>query len=144
MVDLAALVRETAAILRTTEADIAVRTPDELYVEGDAARIRQALENLLSNARQHSPDGVPVIVEVNAETRAEGAWAVLTVQDAGPGIAPDLLPRLFTQFGGGPGSKGLGLGLYLARGIAEAHGGKLTVDSTPSNGASFRLALPVS
>jgi signal transduction histidine kinase len=143
VVDLAALARETAATLRTPSAEIEVRTPEELCVEGDATRIRQALENLLSNARQHSPDGVPVVVEVTTETRTDGAWAVLTVQDAGPGIAPDLLPRLFTRFGGGSGSKGLGLGLYLARGIAAAHGGRLTVDSTPGKGASFRLALPL-
>ena len=69
-------------------------------------------------------------------------WAVITVQDTGPGIAPDLLPRLFTRFTSGGGNKGLGLGLYLARGIAVAHGGTLTVDSTPGKGASFRLELP--
>ena len=143
VVDLAELVRETAETWRTDSADVAVRAPEELCVAGDPARLRQALENLLSNARQHSPDGVPVSVEVKTETRADGRWAVLTVQDAGPGIAPALLPNLFTRFGGGPGSKGLGLGLYLARGIAEAHGGTLTVDATPGTGACFRLALPL-
>jgi signal transduction histidine kinase len=143
VVDLAELVRETAETWRTDSADVAVRAPEELCIEGDPARLRQALENLLSNARQHSPDGVPVSVEVKTETRADGRWAVLTVQDAGPGIAPALLPNLFTRFGGGPGSKGLGLGLYLARGIAEAHGGTLTVDATPGTGACFRLALPL-
>jgi two-component system, OmpR family, sensor kinase len=141
--DLAALARETAATLRTDSADIVVRAPEELCGEVDPARIRQALENLLNNARQHSPDGAPIRVEVTAEPRADGRWAVLTVQDAGPGIAPDLLPKLFTRFGGGPRSTGLGLGLYLARGIADAHGGSLTVDTTPGTGARFRLALPL-
>jgi signal transduction histidine kinase len=143
VVDLAQLTRETAETLQTDRADIAVRAPEELCVAGDPARLRQALENLLSNARQHSPDGVPIQVEVTAETRTDGHWAVLTVQDAGPGIAPALLPNLFTRFGGGPGSTGLGLGLYLARGIAEAHGGTLMVDATPGTGACFRLALPL-
>jgi signal transduction histidine kinase len=142
-VNLPTLVQETADMLRSPAASIDVRTPDHLVVEADSGRLRQALENLLSNARQHSPAGVPVSVEVTTETRADGRWAVLTVQDAGPGIAPALLPNLFTRFGGGPGSKGLGLGLYLARGIAEAHGGTLTVDATPGTGACFRLALPL-
>jgi signal transduction histidine kinase len=142
--DLACLAQETANTLRTAAADIAVRAPEELVVEADPTRIRQALENLLSNARRYSPDGVPVILEVREERRADGTWAVVTVQDAGPGIPPDLLPRLFARFGAGASSKGLGLGLHLARGIAEAHGGRLTVDSTPGKGASFRLALPVS
>lgn len=76
-----------------------------------------------------------------------GRGAVLEVRDAGPGIPPDLLPRLFERFSGrqdlqGQG-RGLGLGLYLARGIAEAHGGTLTVQSEPGNGAAVRLELPV-
>ena len=109
----------------------------------DADRLRQALENLLGNALRHSPEGMPVIVEVTTERRENTTWAVITVQDAGPGIAPDLLPRLFTRFASGGNTKGLGLGLYLARGIAIAHGGTLTADAIPSKGASFRLALPL-
>ena len=69
--------------------------------------------------------------------------AVITVQDSGPGIAPDLLPRLFARFSSGGDKNGLGLGLYLARGIAAAHGGTLAVDSTPGKGASFCLELPL-
>jgi signal transduction histidine kinase len=85
---------------------------------------------------------VPVIVELTTERRKGGNVAVITVKDAGPGITPDLLPRLFTRFTSGGAKRGLGLGLYLARGIAQAHGGTLTVDSTPGKGASFRLELP--
>ena len=81
-------------------------------------------------------------MEVDGEEREDGAWALLTVRDSGPGIAPELLPKLFTRFARGEGSQGLGLGLYLARGIAEAHGGTLTVDSTPGKGTRFVLALP--
>ncbi len=114
-----------------------------VYVEIDVERIRQALENLLSNALRFSPGGVPVIVEVNAERREDTSWAIVTVQDSGPGIAPDLLPRIFTRFTSGGSNRGLGLGLYLARGIAVAHGGTLTVDSQPGKGASFCLSLPL-
>ncbi len=119
-----------------------MRTPGYLVAEADANRLRQVLENLLSNALRHSPEGMPVIVEVTTQQRKDTTWAVITVQDAGPGIAPDLLPRLFTRFASEGNTKGLGLGLYLARGIAVAHGGTLTVDSTPGKGASFRLELP--
>ena len=143
VVDLAALARETAAILQTAEDQIEVRTPDELPVEVDPERIRQALENLLANARTHSLDGVPVSLEVGAETRPDGAWAIVSVRDTGPGIAPEILPTLFTRFAADRGTKGLGLGLYIARGIAEAHGGTLTAESRPGEGAAFRLALPL-
>jgi signal transduction histidine kinase len=77
------------------------------------------------------------------ESGAKRDAAVIAVRDAGPGIAPELLPKLFTRFGAGGNTKGLGLGLYLVRGIAEAHGGTITVDSTPGKGATFRLSLPL-
>jgi signal transduction histidine kinase len=141
-VDLAVLVQETADLLRSPTALIEVRAPGYLVAEVDANRLRQALENLLSNALRHSPDGMAVIIELTTEQGTGGTVAVITVQDAGPGIAPDLLPRLFTRFASEGNTKGLGLGLYLARGIAVAHGGTLTVDSTPGKGASFRLELP--
>ena len=142
-VNLAALVAETADLLRSPTATIKVLTPGVLTAMADGPRLRQVLANLLSNALRFSPDGMPVVVEVSSERREDATWAVISVQDAGPGIAPDLLPRLFTRFASAGGNKGLGLGLYLARGIAVAHGGTLTVDSTPGKGASFRLTLPL-
>src|SRR5207248_7179487 len=113
-----------------------VVAPDELKVEGDPARIRQAIENLLANALKHSPDGVPVEIEVAREKREDGAWAVISVKDGGPGIPSDLRPRLFTRFASGPNSTGLGLGLYLAHNIARAHGGALTLDGLTDKNAS--------
>jgi two-component system, OmpR family, sensor kinase len=140
--DLASLVQEIAGVMHTQKLKIIVRAPDELRLEADPARIRQALENLIANALKHSPDGVPVDIGVESEKCDDGEWAVVTVSDEGPGIAPNLMPRLFTRFAAGPGSQGLGLGLYLARSIAEAHGGTLTVNSTPGQGTSFRLTVP--
>jgi signal transduction histidine kinase len=66
----------------------------------------------------------------------------VTVADKGPGIEPDLLPRLFERFVKAPRSTGLGLGLHLAQQIALAHGGTLEVTSAPANGTTFRLRLP--
>jgi two-component system OmpR family sensor kinase len=140
--DLVALAREAAAGAATAAVPVAVDAPAELVVCADAARLRQALENLLGNAVKHAPPGTSVTVTVAAEGREGHTWAVLTVADRGPGIAPELLPRLFDRFAKGGDSAGLGLGLYLARGIATAHGGSLDADSTPGQGARFRLALP--
>ena len=70
-------------------------------------------------------------------------WAVITVADQGPGIPPELRSRLFDRFARGPGSTGLGLGLYLASRVAAAHGGTLTADPPPAVGARFVLRLPL-
>ena len=141
--DLMAVVDETVDLLRLPYAGIHMQGPGNLWVEGDPRRLRQALENLLNNALEHSPSGAPVAVEVTTEVRAEEEWAVLIVRDQGPGIAPGLLPTLFDRFARGPDSTGLGLGLYLARGIVEAHGGALTCESEVGKGTSFQLTLPL-
>ncbi len=140
--DLVVLARETAGALGTAATRIQIEAPDELVICADPNRLRQALENLLSNAVKHSPDGAPIALALTTETRADDRWALLSVADRGPGIAAEALPRLFTRFAAGPDSSGLGLGLYLARGIAVAHGGTLAVDSRPGQGARFTLALP--
>jgi two-component system, OmpR family, sensor kinase len=140
-VDLVQVVQETVSEFQTSSSPIHARVPPELMAEVDPDRVRQALENLVSNALKHGAKGIPVVIDVGEEARKDGRWAVITVHDEGPGIAPDLLPRLFTRFGTGPGSGGLGLGLYLAKGIADAHGGMLTVESPAGEGTSFHLSL---
>lgn len=142
VVDLASLAQEIADTLSTPAKPIKVRLPEAIVIEADATRIRQAIENLVGNAQRHSPEGVVVTLEVSSEPRADGLWAVIAVRDTGPGIAPELLPRLFTRYSSGEKGGALGLGLYLARGIAEAHNGTLTVDTTPGKGADFQFALP--
>ena len=139
--DLAELVRATAAALAGPETAIAVDAPDEMIVVMDASRIRQALENLLVNARKHAP-GAPIIGLTTAATPT-GANAVVTVADQGPGIPPAMRVRLFERFARGSESGGLGLGLYLASRIAAAHGGQLTLDPDSAVGATFRLSLPL-
>lgn len=142
-VDLAALVRETVDLLRTPEAIIRLRAPETLRGDADPQRLRQALENLLSNALQHSPPEAPVAVALETETRDEEVWAGLRVRDQGPGIAPERLPTLFERFARGARSSGLGLGLYLAHGIAAAHGGTLTVESQVGQGTTLCLSVPL-
>ena len=142
-VDVVALVRETAQELDTPGNQVRVDAPAEAIACVDAARVRQALENLLSNASRHAPEGTPVSVRVRLTGRSDRAFVTVTISDQGPGISPELLPRIFGRFVSGPSSTGLGLGLYMASRIATAHGGSLSVDSRPGSGASFHLSLPV-
>lgn len=142
-VDLVALSEEVGKLATTPGKEVRLTGMQELVVQADPNRLRQALENLVANAQKHSPAGLPVLVDVNREQRENGAWALVSVKDQGPGIAPEVMPRLFERFSKGPGSKGLGLGLYLVRSIAEAHGGTLTVQSELGKGALFVLALPI-
>jgi signal transduction histidine kinase len=141
-VDLVDLVRTTTDDLRTPQTTMAVEGPDELIADVDPDRLRQALENLLHNARTHAP-GSPVVVTLRREERDAGVWAILRVHDQGPGIAPAVLDTLMQRFVRGHQSKGLGLGLYLAHSIAQAHGGTLTVESKLGEGTTFQLAVPV-
>jgi two-component system, OmpR family, sensor kinase len=142
-VNLADLVQETCAALATDTVPIRVDAYFSVVLAGDANRIRQALENVLSNAIKYSPPGTPVDVEVDVESGDAGHWAVVTVADQGPGIPPELFPRLFDRFARGPDSAGLGLGLYLASRIVSAHGGTLSADPGPHIGARFQMRLPL-
>jgi two-component system, OmpR family, sensor kinase len=142
--DLVALAREVATVLTGTSNRVEVVACDpEVTAVVDGERVRQTLENLLANAFKHSPDSAAVTVEISREARADGAWGLISVIDSGPGVSREVKDRLFERFATGPGSQGLGLGLYLGRRVAEAHGGSLTVESAPGRGSRFTLALPV-
>ncbi len=102
-----------------------------LAVRGDPTRLRQALANLVDNALRHG-------VAVSIEARADAETVVIDVSDDGPGVDPSLDP--FAPGVSAAGSSGLGL--YVARAIAEAHGGSLHLVSPGGPGATFRLSLP--
>jgi two-component system OmpR family sensor kinase len=110
-----------------------------LASEVDLQALRQALENLLANARKFSPPDAPVVIRVDKDERL----ACIRVRDFGPGVPPELLPRLFDRFVSGSFASGMGLGLYLARGPMEAHDGTLEVESVLGGpGACFCINLP--
>jgi two-component system, OmpR family, sensor kinase len=140
--DVVALARDAAQAVQVVGTPIQVETPPEFAVTADRARVRQALENLLANAVQHAPAGTTVILEVFGEHHLGQSWVTIRVSDQGPGIDPALLPRLFDRFARSSRSAGLGMGLYLARQIAEAHHGRLEVTSSPGAGTQFRLSFP--
>jgi signal transduction histidine kinase len=145
-IDLAGIVEEAAAAATIAQdaVDVVARIPRELpVVRGDGARLRQVLTNLVDNAVKYSPEGETV--EVRAA--AVNGRVVVDVTDRGAGIAPADQRLIFEKFGrvAGTASKpGSGLGLYIARAIVEAHGGRLEVSSVLGNGATFTLTLPVS
>ncbi|MCC7377059.1 MAG: sensor histidine kinase KdpD [Verrucomicrobiales bacterium] len=135
------VIREWA--LEPTHNLIHLHLPAEpLLARLDYSLMQQALGNLLLNAITHTPEGTPI--EIGAEL-ADNAL-VLTVADRGPGIPPDLLPRLFLKFNRGtdahPG--GTGLGLAIVKGLVEAHGGTVTAQNRPQGGSLFTLRLPQS
>jgi signal transduction histidine kinase len=111
-------------------------------VSADPLRIEQILTNLLENASKFSSKEAPIEIVVAG---ADGG-AALSIEDRGPGIAPEEIPRLFDRYyqtgRARSGQRGLGLGLYIARGLVEAHGGRLTVESKPGIGSIFRIWLP--
>ncbi|MFN3368546.1 MAG: sensor histidine kinase, partial [Thermus sp.] len=109
---------------------------EALEVLGDPDRLLQMLRNLIANGvRAAGREGVWV------RLKREGGNALLEVEDHGPGIPEDLLPRLFERFARGPGG-GTGLGLAIAQAIAKAHGGEITVESQPGL-TLFRVRLPL-
>ena len=141
--DVGALVRETAALLHTDGTPISIDLADGLMMQADGERLRQAFHNLLANAVQYSPSGAPALVRGGWERRDGAQCAVLEIHDRGPGIAPEQMPTIFERGITGPHSRGLGLGLYLARHIVQAHGGTVAVQSTLGVGTCVEVVLPL-
>jgi PAS domain S-box-containing protein len=147
--DLSALVQRTAEdyrpLMQDRGLDLALDLPRApLRVNGDPARLTQVFGNLLNNAAKFTPAGGRVTLSLGRE----GDRAVTHVADSGPGIAADLLPRLFEPFTQGEQTLartegGLGLGLSLVKGLVRMHGGEVAVTSREQGGADFAVALPL-
>ena len=113
-----------------------------LTIVCDQKRVAQLLQNLLSNAIKFSPEGEEVCVSA---CRLDDETVRFVVADSGPGISPDKLPHLFERFWQADrrDRKGVGLGLAIVRGIVDAHGGDISVESEPGEGATFCVDLPI-
>jgi signal transduction histidine kinase len=114
--------------------------PPPVSVLADHERIGHVFSNLIGNAVRHTPRGGGIelgAASLNGVVR-------FTVSDTGPGIPKEYLARIFEKFFQvpGPGPKGTGLGLYIAKEIVRAHGGEIGVDSTPGQGSTFWFTLP--
>jgi signal transduction histidine kinase len=128
-------------------ADVPLDLPQ---VEIDSDQMGRALGNLLSNAVKFTPSGGSILVEAglsDEENLDTGGLAWIRISDGGPGIPTEEQEQIFEPFQrGGAGHRfpqGMGLGLAIARDIARAHGGDITVKSTPEDGSRFTLAFPV-
>jgi signal transduction histidine kinase len=145
-VDVGEIVRETVAAAELAHAAARISfeiSPPVPPVRADRERIRQVLTNLVENAVKYSGDGA-----VGATVSAADGHVHVDVADDGPGIDPEHHELIFEKFGRvfgeGPTLPGSGLGLFISRSIAEAHGGTLEVRSEPGAGSTFSLVLPAS
>jgi two-component system OmpR family sensor kinase len=145
--DLTAIARDSV-VAHTSRAELLgvclrLDAPASLPLDGDPDRLREVVDNLLDNGLRHAPRGSEIVVRAVAD---DGRLRV-SVTDAGPGLSPETRSHVFERFyradgGRDRASGGLGLGLSIAKAIAEAHGGQLTVDSVPGTATTFALILP--
>ncbi len=143
-VDLRRVCRDAVYDARAADPDrpIELIAPEPVVVVGDRDRLAQVAHNLVRNAFSHTPAGTPVRVEVTAS----GDFGRLRVVDEGPGLSPEQAALVFDRFYRGDASRtgqGTGLGLSIVRAIAEALGGRASVESVPGAGASFTVELPL-
>jgi signal transduction histidine kinase len=106
----------------------------------DADKIDQILANLIENAIRHGAGTVTTVIE--SAVVHGGSGVAVSVRDQGPGIAPEFAPRVFRQFWRAKRRGGAGLGLFIVKGLVEAHGGSITVAQAPGGGAEFRFTMP--
>jgi signal transduction histidine kinase len=144
MVDLAEVARESCERTSRDYSQCAVDAGEPIIGRYDRRRIIQLLDNLLENAVKYSPAGG----EVRVSVRREGERARLIVSDEGIGIPPADLGRIFERFHRGTNVDdrkfaGMGLGLFICRGIVEEHGGRIWAESRPGGGSKFHVDLPV-
>lgn len=147
VVDLPALIR--SVVDRTAEQmeghPVHVNVVDGIPpVEADPGRIEQVLANLLSNASKYSYPGTDIVVSV----RPGNGNVEVSVLNRGPGISPEEMPRLFSRFYRTRAARithaeGLGLGLYISKGLVEAHGGHIWAESIPGQTTTFHFTLPL-
>jgi signal transduction histidine kinase len=140
--DLAECLRKVAAEQQTQATQpLIVNGPDHMRGVWDRERLSQVLTNLVSNAIKYSPPTAPVTLRLTGK----GRWIQIEVTDRGDGIAPDQIDKLFqpfTRLDNAPTVDGTGLGLYIARGIVQSHGGLIRVESQIGRGTTFIVRLP--
>ena len=140
--------QDARIIAPSRKIELSVGSGAAFLVLGDEVRLRQVIGNLMSNALNHTPDGTPIQVRVLAGPRRPVPSAVVEVTDHGPGLRPDEADRVFERFYRADQARtrragGSGLGLAIVAALVAAHGGTVTLDTTPGQGATFRVTLPL-
>jgi signal transduction histidine kinase len=130
------LVRPLADVKRVTITE----EVDDSPIDADRDRAFQVLSNLIGNAIKFTPEGGAIVLQA----RRQGREVLFTVADTGPGIPSEQLPHVFDRYWQArrSGHEGTGLGLYIAKGIVEAHGGRIWAESPPGSGARLHFSLP--
>jgi two-component system, OmpR family, sensor kinase len=152
-------VQDARMVARDRPIDLIVAPGAAYLVDGDEARLRQVIGNLVNNALSHTPTGTPVRVRIGSGTltsKKPGLGAsepvpavVLDVEDDGPGMTPEQAQRIFERFYRADQARtrtsgGTGLGLSIVSGLVAAHGGTVSVRTAPGEGADFQVKLPLS
>jgi signal transduction histidine kinase len=143
-VDVASLAQEVletfGPLAERKHARLEGSVPDELRARGDRNRLLEVLSNLVDNAIKFTPEGGSVTMRAERS----GSDVVVSVADTGPGIPEDELPHVWERYWKArkKGGVGLGLGLSIAKGLVEAHGGRIWVESEFGKGATFRFTVP--
>lgn len=117
----------------------------ELQVIGEEDKLRQVFINILRNCSSHTPPGSSILTSLSTREDDRQRWVIIQIDDDGPGIDPDLLPRIFDRFMRADKvrtGESTGLGLSIAKTVVEAHGGKIYAENREDGGASFRIELP--
>ena len=145
-VDLAELVTDAGQDARARDPDrqIDIDMDDDIVIQGDEDRLRQALNNVITNALIHTPEGTPVALRLSKEDDT----AIVAVEDSGAGLDAESLEHAFERFWRRDRSRsrdtgGAGLGLAIVGAIVRSHGGTVTAENRPSGGARFTLRLPI-
>jgi len=137
------------SLIQENDIEIRLQVSEDLpLTTADAGAVRSAIQNLISNAIKYSPAGSSVAIEAREAPGKAGTEIQVAVRDEGEGILPSDLRHIFDPFYRGRGVRdaqvqGSGLGLSLVRQVIEAHGGRVSVDSSPGKGSTFILHLPV-
>jgi signal transduction histidine kinase len=121
--------------------------PGSIFVQADKERLTQVISNLVNNAMKFTGKGGTVDVRTRKSIGMTGRHhgeALISIKDTGVGIDPEVMPRLFTKFFS-KSEKGTGLGLFISKGIVEAHGGKIWAENNrdSNRGATFTFTIPI-
>ena len=144
-VELDKILAEAVETAQTVEPERPIDlSASRLVVLGDRERLRQIVDNLLSNVRAHTPPETPVHVRLGRDNGS----AVIEVEDGGPGMSAEHVERVFERFYRVDASRsrargGVGLGLSIVAAVADAHGGTVSAESVAGRGSTFRIALPL-
>ncbi len=118
--------------------------PSHLPIYADKNRIAQVISNLLDNAQKFTSEGcIMITTDKTVGNNRDNSEAIISVSDSGPGVDPEMMPKLFTKFSSKSFS-GTGLGLYISKNIIEAHGGRIWAENNKDGkGATFSFTLPI-